>query len=112
MDIEPIPDRDLKVGKANVDGLKSNKSISDLAPSFEDNAPLWFYVLAEAQGEWAKAAEENKADASAKNSIHVKLGPVGGRIVTEVLVGLMLGDRFSFLSQWPGWTPFLKDLPG
>jgi len=111
MDIEPIPDSDLKVGKATVDGLKSNQSIVEAGESLHDNAPLWFYVLAEAQHEWAKAAKANKGSATAKNSIPVKLGPVGGRIVTEVLVGLMLGDRFSFLSQWPGWTPFSKDIP-
>jgi Animal haem peroxidase len=90
MDKEPILDKDLRVGKANVDGLKSNKSIVDVGSSFKDNAPLWFYVLAEAQHEWAKAAEANKGNDTAKNSIPVKLGPVGGRIVTEVLVGLML----------------------
>jgi len=114
MDIPVIPDAELKVGKANVDGLKTNTSIveiSKISKSFADNAPLWFYVLAEAQHEWAKAAQASKGDDTAKNSIPVKLGPVGGRIVTEVLVGLILGDRFSFLSQWPGWTPFLKDLP-
>lgn len=108
MDIEVIPDADLKVGKANVDGLKGNKSIADLAPGFEDNAPLWFYVLAEAQRGWAKAAAKATGDDKAKNSIHVRLGPLGGRIVAEVLVGLMLGDSFSFLSQWPGWTPLMK----
>jgi len=111
MDIKPIPDDELKVGKANVDGLESNKSIVDVAPSFKDNAPLWFYVLAEAQHQWAKEAEKNTGDDAAKNSIHVRLGPVGGRIVTEVLVGLILGDPLSFLSQWPNWNPFLKGLP-
>jgi hypothetical protein len=33
------------------------------------------------------------------------LGPVGGRIVAEVLVGLIEGDRFSYLRQDPDWTP-------
>lgn len=88
--------------------LKDNKSIADLAGRFEDNAPSWFYILAEAQHEWAKAAKGKKGDDNAKNSIHVKLGPLGGRIVTEVLVGLMLGDQFSFLSQWPEWSPLMK----
>jgi hypothetical protein len=111
MDKIPIPDEDLKVGKATVGDLTSNKSILEFGASFKDNAPLWFYVLAEAQHIWAQAAEASAGDETAKNSIHVTLGPVGGRIVTEVLVGLMLGDRFSFLSQWPGWTPFLKDVP-
>jgi len=33
------------------------------------------------------------------------LGPVGGRIVAEVLVGLIEGDRQSYLRQDPDWTP-------
>ncbi|HMJ20819.1 MAG TPA: heme peroxidase family protein [Terriglobales bacterium] len=111
MDIPVIPDKELKVGKANVDGLKDNQSIVDLGSSFRDNAPLWFYVLAESLHEWSKAAESKKGDDTAKNSIPVKLGPIGGRIVTEVLVGLVLRDSFSFLHQWPGWTPFLKGRP-
>jgi hypothetical protein len=111
MDIPPIADSDLKLGKANVDGLKENKSIIEISDHFADNAPLWFYVLAEAQNEWAKAAANEKGGDDAKNSIHVRLGPVGGRIVAEVLVGLILGDRFSFLSQWPSWSPFLKNMP-
>ncbi|MGI8899569.1 MAG: peroxidase family protein, partial [Nocardioides sp.] len=51
--------------------------------------PLWFYVLRE-------------ADVMA-NGEH--LGPVGGRIVAEVLVGLIEGDRQSYLRQDPDWTP-------
>ena len=34
-----------------------------------------------------------------------RLGPVGGRIVAEVLLGLMFGDRNSVLSLDPGWQP-------
>lgn len=114
MDIEPIPDKELRVGKATVDGLDGNKSIVEISrtagKSFGDNAPLWFYILAEAQHQWATEAKQKRGSKIAKNSVPVKLGPVGGRIVTEVLVGLMLGDRFSFLSQWPSWNPFLNDL--
>jgi hypothetical protein len=33
------------------------------------------------------------------------LGPVGGRIVAEVLIGLLNGDRQSYLRQDPDWTP-------
>ena len=32
-------------------------------------------------------------------------GPVGGRIVAEVIVGLIKGDRQSYLRQDPDWTP-------
>lgn len=111
MDIEPIPDKELRVGKATVDGLNDNPSIADISPNFEDNSPLWFYILAEAQHQWANEAKQSGGNPTAMNSIPVRLGPVGGRIVTEVLVGLMLGDRFSFLSQWPSWNPFLKHPP-
>ena len=51
--------------------------------------PLWFYVLREAE---VAAAGEH-------------LGPVGGRIVAEVITGLIRGDRQSYLRQDPDWTP-------
>ncbi len=53
--------------------------------------PLWYYVLREAQ---VLAKGEH-------------LGPVGGRIVAEVLVGLLDGDPQSYLSRKPTWTPIL-----
>jgi hypothetical protein len=55
------------------------------------STPLWYYVLCEA------AAGQGE-----------RLGPVGGRIVAEVLLGLLEGDPQSYLRQWPRWTP---DLP-
>ncbi|MBS0374596.1 MAG: heme peroxidase [Proteobacteria bacterium] len=106
MGLEPIPDAALVVGKANVDGLKTNKPITAFGKSFIGNAPLWFYVLAEAQHHWKLAAARQQGK-SAKNSVHVRLGPVGGRIVAEVLVGLVLGDQNSFLNQAPRWQPAL-----
>ena len=33
------------------------------------------------------------------------LGPVGGRIVAEVLIGLLVGDPLSYLSVDPPWKP-------
>ena len=37
----------------------------------------------------------------------VGLGPVGGRIVAEVLIGLLHSDTESYLVQKPKWTPTL-----
>ena len=40
------------------------------------------------------------------------LGPVGGRIVAEVLIGLLAFDPLSFLNVEPGWhpvAPFARD---
>ena len=36
-----------------------------------------------------------------------KLGPVGGRIVAETFVGLLLADSSSYLSLNPRWKPSL-----
>jgi Animal haem peroxidase len=64
--------------------------LDDLEPFHLDRrTPLWFYVLREA---------EVTADGE-------HLGPVGGRIVAEVIIGLIRGDRQSYLRQDPDWTP-------
>ncbi len=94
MGMHVIPDEKLKVGKANEDGQKDNPTIASLDPSFRNNAPLWFYILAEAQ------------QAFKNNDTPIHLGPVGGRIVGEVFVGLMQGDKHSFISRDPLWEPF------
>src|SRR5664280_1488690 len=38
-----------------------------------------------------------------------QLGPAGGRIVAEVLIGLLAGDPLSYLSVAPAWTPELAE---
>ena len=57
---------------------------------FDQATPLWYYILKEAQ---VRGQGE-------------RLGPVGARLVAEVFVGLVQGDKDSYLSQ-PGWTPTL-----
>jgi hypothetical protein len=37
---------------------------------------------------------------------------VGGRIVAEVFIGLLEGDRMSYLMQEPDWTPTLGSKEG
>jgi hypothetical protein len=39
-------------------------------------------------------------------------GPIGGRIVPEVLVGLAENDPSSFLRAQPDWKPTLGTQPG
>ena len=53
--------------------------------------PLWYYVLKEAE---VRAGGEH-------------LGPVGGRIVAEVLLGLLEADPESYRSAEPRWEPVL-----
>ena len=64
--------------------------------NLEGSTPLWYYVLKEA------------ALATGGQT----LGPVGGRIVAEVLIGLMQGDRTSWLNGEPQWRPTLPSRRG
>jgi len=103
MGIPVIPDEKLLVGKATKDGnkigsdgKKANPELVSIHPAFKGNAPLWYYILAEAQ------------QAFVDNDTPIRLGPVGGRIVGEVFVGLMLGDGHSYLAQQPEWQPLEK----
>ncbi|MEU8224144.1 peroxidase family protein [Kribbella sp. NPDC048915] len=84
--------RDLLRGDTT--GLPSGESIAKLlgVPPLTDDTwpggtPLWFYILKESDGD--------------------RLGPVGGRIVAEVLIGLLRADPASYLSLEPGWKPTL-----
>ena len=58
---------------------------------WKSETPLWFYILKEAEvhnrGEW--------------------LGEVGGRIVAEVLLGLIDGDPSSYRNAGTEWKPVL-----
>ena len=58
---------------------------------FASNTPLWYYVLAE-----SRAVNDGE-----------RLGPVGGRIVAETLIGLLRADPTSYLSAFPAFRPFL-----
>jgi len=58
--------------------------------------PLWLYILKEA--EVLNGGEQ--------------LGPVGGRLVGEVLIGIIDADPESFLSVDPGWQPTLPGRDG
>lgn len=91
-----IDDKDLRVGKADEDGLKNNKPLFESfkgAEKFKNNAPLWFYILSEAQ--------QNIQN----NATPVHLGRVGGRIVGEVFVGLMMADGSSYVNAHPNFRP-------
>lgn len=58
---------------------------------FRGKTPLWYYVLKEAELELKRNGRN-------------RLGPVGGRIVAETLVGLIARSRYSVLSD-PAWRP-------
>lgn len=62
----------------------------------DESTPLWYYVLKEAE-----VVEHGR-----------QLGPVGSRIVGEVILGLLQLDRHSFLSVNRRWRPTLPTTSG
>lgn len=76
MGIQPLANADLELKKRG-------------ASNFMGDAPLWFYILREAE--------------VLNGGTH--LGPVGGRIVAEVLLGLIFGDSLSWINIEPNWQP-------
>ncbi|HYR43564.1 MAG TPA: heme peroxidase family protein [Terriglobia bacterium] len=109
MGVPVLPDDKIKIGKAvdnpqggdDPDVRGTIASLDKLAP-FKRNCPLWTYILAEAfQNE-----ETVEIPVTEKKKIRTpRLGPVGGRIVAEVFLGLMFGDNHSFLNLDPHWQP-------
>jgi hypothetical protein len=65
--------------------------IAGVYQPFAASTPLWYYILAEAE--------------IAAGGLN--LGPVGGRIVTETLIGLLRADPASYLNLYPRFQPFL-----
>jgi hypothetical protein len=93
-----LPSGQRIAGTMGVPPLNASQ-LSELAPlgvGFERSTPLWYYVLKEA---------ELLAD-----GLH--LGPVGGRIVAEVLLGLLRTDPGAYLSAQPNWRPTLPSASG
>ena len=75
------------------------EQLADLAAvhqPFVRSTPLWFYVLRE-------------ADVMGGGG---QLGPVGGRIVAEVFVGLLRSDPDSYVHAGGGFSPSLGPTPG
>jgi hypothetical protein len=84
--------------KLDVERLSEDELLAPLPENIRDRVrevvvnrtPLWYYVLCEAK---------------ARRGGGLQLGPTGGRIVAEVIIGLILGDPHSYPRQDPDWTP-------
>lgn len=117
MRMTPLEDEQILIGKAvdKPDPGEEPVPINKIANgAFAKNCPLWTYVLAEAAHH--KTAVTIPVTGAPGPINTPQLGPVGGRIVAEVILGLVFGDRFSMLSLDPHWAPVtgpdfkLKDL--
>lgn len=67
----------------------TSEQVGIASTNWKGETPLWYYILRE-------------ADACTGGH---RLGPVGGRIVTEVLVGLIDADATSFRQNSRDWRP-------
>jgi hypothetical protein len=95
--------RDLERGQGT--GLPSGEAVAQLMGAqvlsedeldlrrhgWDNETPLWLYILREAYA-------RHEGD---------RLGEVGGRIVAEVLRGVIAADPESYLALEPGWAPTL-----
>src|SRR3989442_11721852 len=86
--------RAMGVDRVSAEDLKELKTY-DLG--LEENTPLFYYML--------KEAELVPDSDIGRNTGGFHLGPVGGRIVGEVVIGLLQSDPASWLAQQPHWTP-------
>lgn len=100
MGLTPLTDGKLRVGKATkAADFSALPTLASLYPDFVEKAPLWYYILAEAQNDWLING--------CMEATPVQLGEVGSRIVVETLVGMLLDDSQSLLRQAPGWNPII-----
>jgi hypothetical protein len=104
MGLVPLTDDKIVIGKFTGDPADikaaSIASVGD-GKGFVGNCPLWTYVLAE-------TIESKVTVKTLQGDKHIttrKLGPVGGRIVAETFVGLLLADSSSYVSLNPLWEP-------
>ncbi len=87
-----LPSGQRVAGAMSIEPLPAT-DLADLKPfNLHNRTPLWFYCLREA---------DVMSDAK-------RMGPVGGRIIGEVMIGLIEGDSTSYLKQEPDWTPTLS----
>jgi len=102
MRVTPLEDKDILIGQGVDEPDEPLPNIVSFGKVFAGKCPLWTYILAEAM--------HNKVPvpvpATGRPSIQTpQLGPVGGRIVAEVFLGLMFADPGSYLSTRAGWAP-------
>lgn len=118
MGLAPLTDQELWLDDGNLteeaDRDRRRAVFQKYHLQLHENAPLWYYILREAEMvgrvKTPFKGDDGKPQAPILGGNH--LGPVGGRIVAEVLFGLVMADNQSFLVQNPRWKPTIKDMSG
>lgn len=95
MGVTPLRDDQILVGKAS--GVAGDAvAISSVSAEFAGKAPLWSYILAESV---ATAYPVSGGAITGPQKAPFRLGPVGGRIVTETIAGLLASDPASIVNH-------------
>jgi hypothetical protein len=106
MGVKVMKDEEIMIGKfvkqPEGDDIKGTiASLGQLA-AFRKKCPLWTYILAEA---FNYRTDVNIPVTENITISTPQLGPVGGRIVAEVFLGMMFGDNDSMLQVDPNLDP-------
>jgi hypothetical protein len=88
--------REMNLPSSQVLSSKDLAELKDFGHNLDVSTPLWYYVLKEGN--------------VVEDGLH--LGPVGGRIVGEVIMGLLQLDQHSYLAVDPRWQPTLPTRSG
>ena len=116
-----LADVDIRIGKAaagefgdsitalhrTVFNAEHNHDVSGvvIGGAFAGRCPLWVYILAEGMQDTIRVSERPGVTEDEVNATATLLGPVGGRIITEVIAGLILEDSSSYLRVDPLFLP-------
>ncbi|HEX4638161.1 MAG TPA: peroxidase family protein [Chthoniobacterales bacterium] len=65
-----------------------------------ERTPLWYYILREAEVLGVRKLRGGEC-----------LGPLGSRVVAEVILGIMNADPEHYLNVDPNWKPLMANLP-
>ncbi|MCB0663792.1 MAG: hypothetical protein KDC24_13680 [Saprospiraceae bacterium] len=92
------------VDQVTIDKVLNHIDTSAPGLDFSNGVPLWYYILAEAECVGKNVGNANQPGEG--------LGPVGGTIICETLLGLIELDSTSFMSQNRNWQPTLPSTGG
>jgi len=104
MEAPVLDDKHILIGQA-IDGQPPKNIVELAGAAFAKNCPLWTYVLAEAMQHLQNPAPVLPVTERNISINTPQLGPVGGRIVAEVFLGLLFADEGSYLRKKPNWHP-------
>jgi hypothetical protein len=112
MGLIPLKDSEIKLGKFTTDpaDIAAQIPIDQVVQgdAFKENCPLWTYILAETvESHVTVHALDQEGNLEKRRIPTRKLGPVGGTIVAETFLGLLVSDSSSYISSDPLWQPSL-----